>query len=287
MGVYKLDAGQWILDDGKKIQRLLSKIQLPILLFFLLVGSIHAQVPGLDVARTLGVSDQARVEGDIVSLTKNKDQLELSKVVGDARMYGVLVQDPLVVYRTTSDIPVVSTGEVQVNVTTFNGPIVEGDFITSSEIAGKGEKATPELRGYMLGYALTGFGANDGSSLSYKGKQYRQGQVRVLINIRPISYTGGNIFSTLQQAQAASLDVIQNQQSRDRYIRYFISLLIVVSTVYFSYRAFGKNVTKGIEGIGRNPLAKVSIQSMIVLNMILIGAVCIGGMVLALLVISL
>jgi F0F1-type ATP synthase membrane subunit c/vacuolar-type H+-ATPase subunit K len=108
----------------------------------------------------------------------------------------------------------------------------------------------------------------------------------VLINIRPVSYTGGNVFATLKQIQAASVDVIRDQRSRDRYFRYFIALLIVIFTIYFSYRTFGKNVTKGIEGIGRNPLAKVSIQTMIVLNMILIGGVCIGGMILALLVIS-
>jgi F0F1-type ATP synthase membrane subunit c/vacuolar-type H+-ATPase subunit K len=142
------------------------------------------------------------------------------------------------------------------------------------------------LRGYMLGYALTGLSEEEGTEFQYQDKTLRQGQVRVLMNIRPIAYTGGNIFATLQQAQAASVDIIRDQRSRDRYFRYFIALLIVVFTVYFSYRTFGKNVSKGIEGIGRNPLAKASIQAMIVLNMILIGAVCLGGMVLALLVIS-
>jgi F0F1-type ATP synthase membrane subunit c/vacuolar-type H+-ATPase subunit K len=256
-------------------------------LFIPSVGSIHAQVPGFDVARTFGGTDEVRSEGDIVSFTRNQDELELSKVAGDSRMYGVLVINPLVVYRTTTDMPVVSTGEVLVNVTTLSGPILEGDFVTSSEIPGKGQKASSDMRGYMLGYALSGMGEGEGESLSYKGKEYRQGQIRVSINIRPISFTGGNVFATLQQAQAASLDIIQDQKSRDRYFRYIIALLIVLITVYFSYRTFGKNVSKGIEGIGRNPLAKVSIQSMIVLNMILIGAVCIGGMVLALLVISL
>lgn len=244
-------------------------------------------VPGIDVARTLGITDEGAVEGDIVSLTTESEIVELSKTLGDAKMYGVLVKDPLVVYRTRDTMPVVRTGEVMVNVTTFGGPIAQGDYVTSSEIAGKGQKATNNMRGYMLGYALTSLGDGDGEGLDYQGKSYRQGQIRVLINIRPISYTGGNIMATLQQVQASSLDVIRDQKSRDRYIRYLIALLIVVAVVYFSYRTFGRNVTKGIEGIGRNPLAKVSIQSMIVLNMILIGAVCLGGMVLALLVISL
>lgn len=274
-------------DPKFKIQLRLVLGTCLLVLSFCLVGSIHAQVPGLDVARTLGITDLDHTEGDIVSLTNNQDETELSKVAGDSRMFGVLVASPLVVYRTTSDIPVVSSGEVEVNVTSLNGPILQGDFITSSEIPGKGQKATTDMRGYMLGYALSSLGEGDGESLNYKGKEYRQGKIRVLVNIRPISFTGGNVFATLQQAQAASLDIIQDQKTRDRYFRYFIALLIVATTVYFSYRAFGKNVTKGIEGIGRNPLAKVSIQSMIVLNMILIGAVCIGGMVLALLVISL
>lgn len=255
----------------------------------MLVGGTYAraQVPGVDVARTLGISDEAAIEGDIVSITNNVDQLELAKTPGDARMYGVLVRDPLVVYRTNDTIPVVTRGEVMVNVTTFGGPILQGDYITSSEISGKGMKADTNLRGYMLGYALTGMNEEEGEPLTYKDKTLRQGQVRVLLNIRPISYTGGNIFATLQQAQASSMDIIKDSNTRDRYFRYLIALLIVVFTVFFSYKTFGKNVSKGIEGIGRNPLAKGSIQAMIVLNMILIGVVCIGGMVLALLVISL
>jgi F0F1-type ATP synthase membrane subunit c/vacuolar-type H+-ATPase subunit K len=248
---------------------------------------VHAQqVPGVNVARTLGVIDEAKTEGDIVSLTTTPDQLELSKVTGDAKMFGVLVLDPLVVYRTIDEIPVVTTGEVLVNVTTLSGPITQGDLITSSTIPGKGQKAG-NIRGYMVGYALGSLSDQDGDPIDYQGKTYRQGKIRVSLNIRPISFTGGNLFATMQQAQAAGLEIIKDTKTRDRYIRYFIALLIVLFTVYFSYRTFGKNVTKGIEGIARNPLAKVSIQSMIVLNMILIGAVCIGGMVLALLVISL
>lgn len=243
--------------------------------------------PGFDVAQTLGITDANAIEGDIVSLTTNTSELELSKTMGDARMYGVLVQEPLVVYKTNENIPVVSSGEVMVNVTSFGGPIATGDFVTASEIAGKGQKAETNMKGYMLGYALTSLGDQDGEPLEYNGQQYRQGKIRVLLNIRPISYTGGNIFATLQQVQASSVDLIRDQKARDRYFRYFIALLIVLGTIYFSYRTFGKNVTKGIEGIGRNPLAKTSIQAMIILNMILIGIVCIGGMILALLVISL
>lgn len=252
------------------------------------VVAAHAQsVPGMNVAQTLGITDPGAVEGDIVSLTQNSGEVELSKTLGDARMYGVLQEQPLVVYKTTEDIPVVSAGEVTVNATTFGGPIIQGDFVTSSEIPGKAQKAEANMRGYMLGYALNGLGDQDGEPIEHQGKQIRQGKIRVLLNIRPISFTGGNIFATLQQVQASSVDLIKDQKSRDRYFRYFIALIIVLGTIYFSYRTFGKNVTKGIEGIGRNPLARGSIQAMIVLNMILIGAVCIGGMVLALLVISL
>lgn len=257
----------------------------------MILGSTLARaqvdIPGLNVARTLGVTDESAVDGDVVSRTQDAEILELSKVPGDARMYGVLVRSPLVVFRTNENIPVVNTGEADVNVTTLGGPIVPGDYVSSSEIPGKAMKADASKRGYMLGTAITSFSEQDGEALDYQGNQIRQGRVRVSINIRPISFTGGNVFATLQQVQASSLDVIRDQKSRDRYFRYIIALLIVIFTVYFSYRTFGRNVTKGIEGIGRNPLARLSIQSMIVLNMILIGVVCLGGMVLALLVISL
>lgn len=259
-----------------------------IFLFSALVApySVYAQVLGVEVARTLVVRDEGEVEGDIVSLTENPQEVVLTREVGDPKMYGVLMLDPVVVLRTNNEIPVVRGGEVFVNATTIAGPIVLGDFVTSSDIPGKAQKAA-DSKGYMLGTALSSLGEADGEEFQFEGKTYRRGQIRVLLNIRPISFTGGNIFSTLQQAQAASLDIINDSRQRDKIIRYIIALIIVALTVYFGYRMFGKSVTKGIEGIGRNPLAKVSIQTMIVFNMILIGVVCLGGMVLALLVISL
>jgi len=46
-------------------------------------------------------------------------------------------------------------------------------------------------------------------------------------------------------------------------------------------------VTKGIESIGRNPLAKTTIQTMIIINVVLIGLVSLGGIILSLTILAL
>lgn len=268
--------------DGSMRYIVLVWITIVLFISFLVPSVIAQEFPsGLHVAKTFSKLPAAAVEGDIVSVTDHPDELELSRIVGDARVYGVLHADPVVVYRTTDEIPVVSAGEALVNITTIGGPIMRGDVIVSSEIPGKGQKAPINARGYMIGYALESFGEQDGEPFIHEGKQLRKGKIRVLLAIRPIDPLHRG--SLLHRVQSASLDFLNG--NGDRWIRYLIALLIVSSTIYFSYRTFQENVAKGIEGIGRNPLAKTSIQAMVTMNMILIGVLCIGGIALGVLII--
>ncbi len=251
--------------------------------FSLLVGPIFAQEfpSGLPVARTFNNLPDSALEGDIVSLTDRPYELDLSRTIGDSRIYGVLHKYPIVVYRTADKMPVASSGDVMVNITTIGGLINRGDIIVASEIPGKGQKAPIRGKGYMVGYALESFGEQDGEAFVYKGKKLRRGKIRVLLAIRPIDPLHQG--SLLHRVQSTSLDFLNG--NGDRWIRYLIALLIVSSTIYFSYRTFQENVAKGIEGIGRNPLEKMSIQAMVTMNMILIGILCIGGIALGVLII--
>ncbi|PJC30549.1 hypothetical protein CO050_06025, partial [Candidatus Roizmanbacteria bacterium CG_4_9_14_0_2_um_filter_38_17] len=65
-------------------------------------------------------------------------------------------------------------------------------------------------------------------------------------------------------------------------IRYILGFLIVLTSLITTFTTMGRNITKGIESIGRNPLAKVQIQTMIVLNVVLIAIINIGAVVMAL-----
>lgn len=255
---------------------------------------VMAQTPQgiqFNIARTLNINDKAAVDGDIMSISKTADTLTRSAVTSDQHMFGVLISNPLMVYRTLPTIPVAKDGEAIVNVTTLGGPIAVGDYVTSSPIAGKGQ-AAQGVAGYMVGAALEAFnGKGATQSVTYQGKKYQLGRIRVTIGIGPaspiITKAAGGFLGTMKQLATAILYNISTSQQTERLVRYILAVIIAVVIFYISYRTFGTNVTKGMEAIGRNPLAKGSIQAMLTLNIILLLISCLAGVALALVIISL
>ena len=257
----------------------------------LLLGRVHAQGVQFNIARTLVVDDKSAGDGDIVSLSNKNETLVRSVKAYDERMYGVLVADPFMVYRTLTTIPVTREGDALVNVSLMGGPIAVGDYITSSPLAGRGQKAEG-LAGYMLGIALQSFdGKGASQSAQYQGKSYALGKIKVTVGIGPaspvITKSEGGILGTLKQITTAILFNISTSKQAERIIRFILAILLIVIIIYVSYRTFGRNVTKGIEAMGRNPLAKGSIQAMITLNIILLIISCLVGVALALVIVSL
>src|SRR3990167_9483030 len=134
-------------------------------LFFLLLTTSYllpaslAQTPGLEATSVYEIADVDAKESDIlVSTDKGLFRAEKSF---DNKMFGVVQEKPILVYRDIENKgkPVVRTGVATVNVTTLNGAISYGDYITSSTIAGIGQKASES--GYVLGIALAAFDGKD------------------------------------------------------------------------------------------------------------------------------
>lgn len=242
----------------------------------------------MGVARTYVVNDKAAIDGDIVSISQEPNTMILSQTNYDQKVFGVIVMNPLMVYRTLkTNIPIVREGETLVNVTNFNGDITPGNFITTSEIAGKGQKAT-DATGAILGIALEGFKKEQGTEIEYNKKKYSTGPIKVALGIQTpaILRTRGGMFGTLEALSLTFLRNVQQNAASDKLIRYIIAGIVASLTIIINFQSFGKNISKGIESIGRNPLARVYIQSMIILNIILIAVTSIGGVILSLAIIS-
>ncbi|OGG03430.1 hypothetical protein A2W14_05320 [Candidatus Gottesmanbacteria bacterium RBG_16_37_8] len=252
-------------------------------------STIYAQFRTLNIAVTHPISDEAK-PGDIVSLTGKDGLLEPSVVVYDQKMFGAVVDSPAFVIRTLNTYPVARSGVAYINVTTLGGPIEIGDFITSSPIKGHAQKAD-NLGGYMLGIALSKFTEKDGQPFDYQKQKIAKGQIKVEVGIGPASPTlqkaAGGLFGTFKQLLSALIYNIKTSKQAEKIIRYIIAALVAVIVVWINFNAFGKNITKGIEAIGRNPLAKMSIESMIIVNVVLIALVSIGGIILSLAILSL
>lgn len=273
------------------IKHKLLPIGLFLTVFFISAPSVYSQFGGFGVATTHTVEEKTTEDGDIVSLSSETGNLRLSTLGYDEKMFGVIVLSPAVVLRTIGlNTPIVRSGEVRVNVTTLNGSIGIGDYVTSSPIPGKGQKAT-DFTGYILGIALEPFGQTDGTLVDFEGQEVAQGKVLVAVGISAstpfIKKVSGGFLGSLRYTGELFLYMFTATRQSERIMRYILAVLVALVSLYLSFRSFGHNVTKGIESIGRNPLAKGSIQTMIMVNVILIAVVSLGGILLSLIIISL
>lgn len=232
-----------------------------------LIKPVFAQEPPSGIAVMVPVADEEAVDGDILC-SSDKGYVRCT-VPYDPAIYGVLTESPAVSLEATGSgnlKPVSSSGTVLVRVSSRNGEIKVGDFITSSEIPGVGQRA--DGAGYVLGNALdpsTGSGPDD------------IGKIYVSLSVRPpgVAATSGpktrNLVETFRQALAAP--VLSPLAS----LRYVLAALVTIIAFTLGFLYFGKVARSGVEAIGRNPLAGRMIQFSVVLNIFLtLGIVGIG-----------
>lgn len=271
------------------------KHRLPVLtvVLFLLFPLPALAQPSLSsniIAETYESKDTEIQTGDVISLAAD-GTIERSKVPYDKLLFGVVDFSPTMVIRhPEKTIPVIRSGSTTVNITTVNGPIAVGDYITSSEIPGKGQKAT-DVSGFTLGRALSPLSEADGTAITFNGKTVRAGTINITLGIGPgpaVQAKGStSFFGSLAQAGIGIIGTIRTSEETDRLVRMVLAGFVAVATIFINFNTFGRNVTKGIESIGRNPLARVAIQSMILVNVMLIAIVSIGGIVLSLAILNL
>ncbi len=239
----------------------------------------HAQSQtGIDIASVYEIADKEAVDGDIV-VTQETGLFRASKSF-DNKMFGVIQEQPLLVYRNQdvkNNKPIVRSGTAFVNVTALNGPIKYGDYVTSSSVAGKGQKASES--GYVLGIALEAFDKTD---------QAAQGKIKVAIRIEYAELTNprfaGRIFSFIG---SSFLENIQDPKRLGEIIRYIAAGLIVLLSFTFGFLTFSRSIAKSVEALGRNPLAKSTIQLSILMNIFLLVLTGIIGIVASILIIRL
>lgn len=242
----------------------------------------HAFVGSTGIAKTDLVSGGTPVSGDIVVFNPNTRNYRLARKVADPSLYGVVVASPLLVLEDSKSggVPIVTSGEAYVNVTALSGPIHVGDYVTSSSIPGVGGLAS-STDAYIVGTALEPFsGASTTSAFQAIPGSTPEGSILVLLSIGPRPAAPNLSASQTPlpvSSRTASSMVLQ-------VIRYVLAALITVGSIYAAFRNFGSNITSSIVSVGRNPLAKTSIQFMMLLNAALIVLVSVAGIALSLVV---
>jgi len=218
------------------------------------------------IAKNLKVVDEKAKAGDIVSQTKKG--LVRSSTPYDKNIIGVVGENPIIIFNkpTTTTLPIVTWGEVLIRVSNINGEIKKGDYITSSNRPGVGQKATET--GFVVGKAIEDLKENEGLIPAFINPQY------VTIK-KPGS---GGVLTKIVQG-------FGKPENIPKVLRYIFALLVGGGSFIIGFFSFVKALREGITGISRNPLARKSIITAMTLNLIGILILTLAGLGLALFVI--
>lgn len=231
-----------------------------------LLMPIHAmgQTTSLSVAVTYDIEEAQ--DGDIVCATP--EGYGLCQAGYDPSMYGVVSITPALSLTNTSlnnAKPVITSGKAYVRVSSINGPIKKGEYVSSSPKTGVAMKANKS--GYVLGTALDDYDSSDPDNI---------GTIVVSLGIKPAVLTPGaaaNLMELIRQGIDAAF------YSPISALRYILAAFIVAISFTLGFIYFGRIAKSGVDALGRNPLASRAIQIGIFMNisfMIVIVAVGMG-----------
>ncbi|HCR35422.1 hypothetical protein A2130_03135 [Candidatus Woesebacteria bacterium GWC2_33_12] len=181
-------------------------------------------------------------------------------------MYGVISLNPSIYFdsSTNGSYPVVANGKVYILVKGGVDTIKVGDYITTSDSPGIGQKA--QKSGYVMGSALEEYNETDNSKTK---------KILVSIGIKPAilsQQAGTNLLQMIKEGiDGAFLSPLSA-------LRYVVAGVVVMSTVVFGMLHFGKIAKSGVEALGRNPLAGKTIQFGILLNVVMTIGIMVSGL---------
>src|SRR3989344_2787292 len=260
----------------------MPKLLVTFLLTFLIslpsARPIYAQnePKALEIVSTYKVDGAQGDIGDLIARILPDNLLKLATRDPNESLFGVLIPEDLAValYRGgEAEKLVAQRGVYPVNVSTINGSIYPGDFITPSPLPGKGQKAS-SVSESILGLAIEEFTPEKGTAKDVNGSQVFTGSILVDLTGRPNYQNLGAFKEVLNLARSFGITFLgefQTSEGASVLFRYIMAALITILCLYFAFRHFGSSILRGIEAIGRNPLAKGHIQSAIIINAIKIG----------------
>lgn len=256
-------------------------VALGLVLFIFGFGFVDAQVE----PRSQGVAEYIKISGDtirngsIIALLDGSYQLANSSY--STHMYGVMVENPTVAISLigrNEAYPVITAGRAEVLVSTQNGSIEQGDYITTSQVAGVGMKATQP--GFVVGVAQAGFNAEG------------EGVVPVSVDIKFVStidpeieFSPQGIAQQIQNVLTVGLRAVSSEPNSA--LRYAAAALVLIASIAFGFMIFGRAATNGVAAVGRNPLAKKTIFVMVIFNIIMTVAFALAGVGLAIAILAL
>ena len=201
----------------------------------------------------------------------------LSVVPYDPQVLGIVSRDAAILISTgnsgSNSLPVISDGTVYVLVSTQQGSIAKGDFLTTSTIPGVAVKAVDS--GYVLGTALE----------SYSNSNPKQTELMAVdLNL--------HYFNTKPTLLGSLSDILKfaflpTANSPTAIFKYTVAALVVLASLILAFMTFGRTAAKGVEALGRNPAASRIIHLGIILNVVIVVVIVLAGLTVAFMILRL
>jgi F0F1-type ATP synthase membrane subunit c/vacuolar-type H+-ATPase subunit K len=236
--------------------------------------SVFAQFSGISI--TIPWTSRQVETGDVIVL--DTGIASLCQKDYDENIYGVVSGNTAISLNDVSlaedkSVLMVSDGEAEVKVSSINGDIHVGDYITSSTVEGLAQRA--DISGYVLGIALEDYSSSDVNAV---------GKILAQIDIKSAYVANRSQKNLLQFLKSGALSPIMSPLTT---FRYLLSALVVVASFVVGFSSFGKISGKSVEALGRNPLASGDIKSAVIFNFIFTFGIMIAGIVVSYLILVL
>lgn len=255
----------------RKSQKYMSKFKSITITAFLMMTVLvfptiaKAQIGALGISVPVTVVTGTTFDGAVVCANPGGGYV-LCTTLYDSNMYGAVVTNPSVSFTgpLKGTVPVVTWGNVNVSVSSVNGIIKKGDFITSSKTAGVAQLA--KKSGYVLGTALEDYTNTDIN---------QKGNILVAIGVKPVVLTAGASNNLIQLINEGISGAFESPLAA---LRYIVAGVLVIASFFFGILHFGRVAKSGVEALGRNPLAAKTIQFGIIMNVMIAVAIMLAGL---------
>jgi len=222
------------------------------------------------------VNTNAKNVKDGSVLSNSENEAILSTTPYDPQVLGVVSQDAAILINNASSknaVPVIANGNVYVLVSTQQGNIKKGDYLTTSTIPGVAVKATDA--GYVLGTALE----------DYDNSDAKQAQlIAVNLNLHYFN-TKPTFVGTL--TDILKLALLPTTNGTNPFWKYIVAAIVVLSSFVLGFMTFGRTAAKGVEAMGRNPSASKIISLGIIFNVGIVVVIVVAGLSVAFMILRL
>jgi len=231
-------------------------------------------VASMGVARIVETKGKNILDGSILSTSPGG--AVLSDTPYDSQVLGVVSRDAAMIINTNGSgtgIPVISVGTVYVLVSSQEGPIKKGDYITTSTMPGIGVKAVKS--GYVLGIALEDYDNADSK---------KTGKIAADFSL---SYFNSKPTFVGSLSDIMKLALFPTKDGPTPIFKYVVAGIVVIASFVLGFMSFGRTAAKGVEALGRNPAAGKIIHLGIIFNVAIVVVIVFAGLTVSFLILRL